>query len=120
MTYDYKKLADSAKKAADAFKSKKVIASIKVSRYQKQIKSVEVSYPGSLEKLLEDKGFKGKLTNLTVTEEKNISGKYKAKLFTVTLPGNSLTKNESFFIVNKLIDARGFLFDMCPVSIWFS
>lgn len=104
MTYDYKKLADSAKKAADAFKSKKVIASIKVSRYQKQIKAVEVSYPGSLEKLLEDKGFKGKLTNLTVTEEKNISGKYKAKLFTVTLPGNSLTKNESFFIVNTFTE----------------
>ena len=100
MTYDYVKMAAAAKKAADALKAKSVIASIKTSRYQKQIKAVEVSYAGSIENLLEDKGFNGTVSDLSFTEEKNISGKYKAKLYTIKSAGNSLTKNESFFIVN--------------------
>lgn len=104
MAYDYIKMAASAKKAADALKANKVIASIKTSRYQKQIKAVEVSYAGAIEDLLENKGFNGVISDLSSTEEKNISGKYKAKLFTIKNAGNSLTKNESFFIVNTFTE----------------
>lgn len=104
MAYDYKKLADSAKKAADVLKGKGQIASIKISRYQKQIKAVEVSFNGKLDDLLKAKGFKGKLSDLTAVEEKNISGKYKAKLFTVVSASNTLNKNDSFFIVNTFTE----------------
>ena len=50
--YDYQKMADTAKKISDHLKKKGITSSIKTSRYQTQIKALEVAYPDSLEKLL--------------------------------------------------------------------
>lgn len=121
MAYDYTKLAAAAKKAAVTLKAKGVIATIKNSRYQKEVKAVELSYPGKLDDLLKAEGFKGKLTDLTPVEEKTISGKYKAKLYTITTPGNSMNKGDSFFIVNTFTE-KGSLKtkDLAPDKLWLT
>lgn len=98
--YDYGKMAVTAKKIETLLKKKGISASIKTSRYQTQIKAVEVAYPDSLEKLLKSAGITATISDLTATDEKSISGKYKAKLIKITTAVGELTKNESFFLVN--------------------
>jgi hypothetical protein len=104
MSYNYNQLTVSAKKAVSLIISSGVPASIKTSRYQTQIKAVEVSYKGNLGDLLEASGLIGTLTDLSSIEEKNISGKYKAKLFTTAKAAKAFSKEESFFIVNTFTE----------------
>jgi hypothetical protein len=98
--YDYQKMADTAKKINDHLKKKGISSSIKTSRYQTQIKAVEVAYPDSLEKLLKAAGITATIGDLSTTEEKAISGKYKAKLIKITTSSGGVTKGETFFLVN--------------------
>ena len=102
--YDYEKMADTAKKIKTHLEKKGVSCTIKTSRYQTQIKAVEVAYPDSLEKLLKAAGIIASLNDLTPTEEKAISGKYKAKLVKITTASGGVSKNESFFLVNTFTE----------------
>lgn len=98
--YDYDKLAVTAKKITEYLARKGVKASIKTSRYQKEIKAVEVASTVPLDTFLKDNLIAGKLTDLTPVEEKSISGKYKAKLVTITTANTAVAKGEMFFLVN--------------------
>jgi len=98
--YDYEKMAETAKKIKAHLEKKGISSSIKTSRYQTQIKSVEVAYPDSLEKLLKAAGIIASMGDLTPTEEKAISGKYKAKLVKITTASGGVSKNETFFLLN--------------------
>ena len=104
MSYNYNQLTVSAKKAVSLIINGGNPASIKTSRYQTQIKAVEVSYRGDLGDLLEVSGLTGTLTDLSSIEEKNISGKYKAKLFTTAKAAKAFSKEESFLIVNTFTE----------------
>jgi hypothetical protein len=104
MAHDYAKLTATAKKIAEHLKGKGVGAAIKKSRYQTQINAVEVAYPGSLESLLKDNGIAGTIADLSTTEEKSISGKYKAKLITLTKAVGGCTAKEQFFLVNTFTE----------------
>jgi hypothetical protein len=98
--YNYDKLGVTAKKITEYLTKKGVKASVKVSRYQKEIKAVEVAAPVPLETFLKDNAIAGKITDLTSVEEKSISGKYKAKLVTITTANTAVAKGEMFFLVN--------------------
>lgn len=98
--YDYDKLAVTAKKITEYLTKKGVKASVKVSRYQKEIKAVEVASTVPLDAFLKDNAIAGKLTDLSPVEEKSISGKYKAKLVTITTANTAVAKGDMFFIVN--------------------
>jgi hypothetical protein len=104
MTYNYVKLTESAKKAVNFLISKGVMSQIKTSRYQSQIKAVEISYKGQLDDLLISNGLTIDISDLTSIEEKNISGKYKAKMVTIKKAKNEFFENESFFIVNTFTE----------------
>lgn len=100
MAYQYDKMAETAKKVKALLEKKGQAAAIKTSRYQSQIKALEVAYNGSLEQLIKSAGINASITDLTPTEEKAISGKYKAKLVTITSASSGIARSESFFIVN--------------------
>ena len=101
---DYEKLTATGKRIDVYLKAKQVKSSIKKSRYQTQINAVEVAYPGSLDSLLKETGIKGKISDLTSTEEKSISGKYKAKLVTLTATVAGCSPKEQFLIVNTFTE----------------
>ena len=101
---DYEKLTATGKRIDVYLKSKQVKSSIKKSRYQTQINAVEVAYPGSLDSLFKETGIKGKISDLTSTEEKSISGKYKAKLVTLTATVAGCSPKEQFLIVNTFTE----------------
>ena len=98
--YNYDKLAVSAKKITEYLTKKGVKASVKTSRYQKEIKAVEIASPVPLETFLKDNAIAGKLSDLSSVEEKSISGKYKAKLVTITTANTAVAKGDMFFLVN--------------------
>lgn len=104
MAYDYQQLAETAKKVLKHLTTKGVKAAIKTSRYQKEIKAVEIAANVPLDEFLKNVGISGKISDLTLTEEKSISGKYKAKLVTVTVAANGISRNETFFIVNTFTE----------------
>ena len=101
---DYTKLTATAKKIDVYLKGKQIKSSIKKSRYQTQINAVEVSYPGSLDALLKEAKIVGTISDLTPTEEKSISGKYKAKLITIKTAVASCATKEQFLIVNTFTE----------------
>jgi hypothetical protein len=101
---DYEKLTATGKRIDVYLKAKQVKSSIKKSRYQTQINAVEVAYPGSLDSLFKETGIKGKISDLTSTEEKSISGKYKAKLVTLTATVAGCAPKEQFLIVNTFTE----------------
>lgn len=101
---DYAKLTATAKKIDVYLKGKQIKSSIKKSRYQTQINAVEVAYPGSIEALLKEAKISGAISDLTVTEEKSISGKYKAKLITIKAAVASCAAKEQFLIVNTFTE----------------
>ena len=101
---DYAKLTATAKKIGVYLKGKQIKSSIKKSRYQTQINAVEVAYPGSIEALLKEAKISGTISDLTVTEEKSISGKYKAKLITIKAAVASCAAKEQFLIVNTFTE----------------
>lgn len=100
MATDYSKLAASAKKMVDYLSTKGIKVSLKSSRYQAQIKAVEIAFSGTLPDLLKLTGITATVADLSVTEEKAISGKYKAKLMTLTKALGNIAKGETFYIVN--------------------
>jgi len=100
MATDYSKLAASAKKMVDYLSTKGVKVALKSSRYQAQIKAVEIAFSGTLDAFLKTVGITATVTDLTPTEEKAISGKYKAKLMTLTKVLGTIAKGETFYIVN--------------------
>jgi hypothetical protein len=99
-TYKYAEMAVTAKNIADFLKKKGLSSSVKTSRYQTQIKSVEVAYAGTLDDMLKKAGIFSKLSDITATDEKAISGKYKAKLLTLASPIAGCKKGETCFILN--------------------
>jgi len=101
---DYSKLTATAKKIDVYLKGKQIKSSIKKSRYQTQINAVEVAYPGSIEALLKEAKISGTISDLTPTEEKSISGKYKAKLITIKTAVASCAAKEQFLIVNTFTE----------------
>lgn len=101
---DYAKLTATAKKIDAYLKGKQIKSSIKKSRYQTQINAVEVAYPGSLEALLKEAKINGTISDLTPTEEKSISGKYKAKLITIKAAVAACASKEQFLIVNTFTE----------------
>lgn len=101
---DYAKLTTTAKKIDVYLKGKQIKSSIKKSRYQTQINAVEVAYPGSIEALLKEAKISGIISDLTPTEEKSISGKYKAKLITIKAAVASCSAKEQFLIVNTFTE----------------
>ena len=104
MAYKYPEMALTAKNISDFLKKKGAGASVKTSRYQTQIKSVEVAHPGTLEDLLKSSGIKGKLTDISATDEKAISGKYKAKLLTLTTAIADCKTGATCFILNTFTE----------------
>lgn len=100
MAYDYKKQHEAAKKFIALLSANKIPAKLKASRYNKDIKAVEIASTDSFDALLIALGFPGKVGDLAATDEKSISGKYKAKLITVTKAFPGFQKGDAFFIVN--------------------
>ena len=100
MAWNYAKLAVTAQKVSDFLSGKGVPATIKTSRYQTQIKAVEVRHNGTLESLFKQYTISASITDLTPVEEKSISGKYKAKVVTLNNARTGAAKGDKFFIVN--------------------
>lgn len=104
MAYKYAEMALTAKNISDHLKKKGSGASVKTSRYQSQIKAVEVAHPGTLEDLLKKSGIDGKLTDISAVDEKAISGKYKAKLLTINVAVADCKKGSTCFILNTFTE----------------
>ena len=104
MGYDFKKLGDTAKKVSTYLSTQGIKAAVKTSRYQTEIKAVEVASPTSLEDLLKSVSLKGTISDLSTVEEKAISGKYKAKLIKITASSGPCSTGETFFIVNTFTE----------------
>lgn len=97
MAYNFPKMAEAAKKFKTLLDAKGVDSSIKSSRYQTEIKAVEIASATPLEELFKGLSILGKFTDLTSIEEKAISGKYKAKLFTPKT-------GDAFFVLNTFTE----------------
>ena len=100
MAYQYEKMAETAKKVKALLEKKGQSAAIKTSRYQTQIKALEVAYNGTLEQLIKSAGIAATIKDITPTEEKAISGKYKAKLVTISSASSGIARGETFFLLN--------------------
>lgn len=97
MAYDYNLLAENAKKFSKTLTDSGITASVKTSRYQRQIKAVEVASSLPINDLFKTIGVNGRIIDLPPEEERSISGKYKAKFV-------SLGKGYDFFIVNTFTE----------------
>lgn len=100
MSYNFKSMEMSAKKFAEYLVERGVSAKVKVSRYQTEIKAVELSSSVALEDLISSLAIKAQFTELSPIEEKAISGKYKAKLMKFTKPIDNINVGEAVFILN--------------------
>ena len=96
MELNYKELSESAKNFIKILNTNGVEASVKSSRYVKDIKAVEVASSIPISDLLKSIGVSGKISDLPSEEEKKISGKYKAKLVNIG--------KDSFFLVNTFTE----------------
>ncbi len=104
MSYNFEAMSLSARKLTSLLVEKGVAAEIKTSRYQKQIKAVEVASSISIDELLPSLSIDGILEDLTPIEEKAISGRYKAKLFKLSRSIGALNRGESVFILNTFTE----------------
>jgi hypothetical protein len=105
MLTDLNKMAAAAKKFTDYLKVQGVKAQVKVSRYQKDIKAVEVESSIPVQDLFKSLGIRADVTDLSPTEEKAISGKYKAKLVKIKSSiSNVVSVNDQLFIVNTFTE----------------
>jgi uncharacterized C2H2 Zn-finger protein len=104
MSYNFKAMANSAKKLADYLTSKGVDAKVKTSRYQTQIKAVEVASSVPMEDLIASLSIQCTFSELTSVEEKTISGKYKAKLMKFTKQFEGISSGETLFILNTFTE----------------
>lgn len=106
---DLDKAAAAAKKMGDHLKKMGITSSIKKSRYQTQIRALEISYAGDLPEFFTKLKINGlKIQDLSPIDEKSISGKYKAKLVSTVSSAGGLTGGEEFLVVNTFTD-RGSL-----------
>ena len=64
----------------------------------------DLADPGTLEDLLKSSGIKGKLSDISATDEKAISGKYKAKLLTLTTAIADCKTGATCFILNTFTE----------------
>ena len=105
---DYKKMEDVAKKIVYFLTSKGVQSSIKVSRYKKEIKAVEIYSTLSIEEFLNSVGILATISDLDISEEKSISGKYKTKLIKLYKApvGVSVNRNDVFFLLKDRKSTR--------------
>ena len=102
---DLIKMADAARKFVNHLNVQGVKAQVKSSRYQKDIKAVEVESSIPVKDLFESLGIKAQIIDLTNTEEKAISGKYKAKLVKIkSIINNVVNINDELFIVNTFTE----------------
>lgn len=104
MDYNFLAMETAAKKLAVVLSDKGVDVKVKTSRYQKEIKAVEVASSTPLEDLIPALSIKAKLSDLTSVEEKAISGKYKAKLLTFNAPFEGISSGSSVFILNTFTE----------------
>lgn len=104
MNYNFVNMEVSAKKLTKYLVSRGVDAKIKVSRYQSQIKAVELASALSLEKLMPSLMIEADISDLTPTEEASISGKYKAKLLKVKKSVENINIGETLFILNTFTE----------------
>ena len=104
MGYDFKKLGDTANKVSRYLSDKGIKVAVKTSRYQTQIKAVEIASPTSIEDFLKSVGLIGTVSDLSIVEEKAISGTYKAKLVKITTSSEPWSTGETFFIVNTFTE----------------
>ena len=108
MELNYKELSESAKNFIKILNTNGVEASVKSSRYVKDIKAVEVASSIPISDLLKSIGVSGKISDLPSEEEKKISGKYKAK--PVNVGKDSFFSCKYFhrkrFYKNKTISSR--------------
>lgn len=100
MSWDYAKLAATAKKISTFLVGKGEPAIIKTSRYQGQIKALEVKYNGTLESLFKTYSISASIQDLLPVEEKAISGKYKAQVVSLNSSVAGAAKGDKFFIIN--------------------
>lgn len=102
---DLVKMANAAKKFTEYLNKKGIEAKLKVSRYQKDIKAVEVSSSIPVMDLFKSIGIKAVVADLSKEEEKAISGKYKAKHVTIkTGINNVVNPLDELFIVNTFTE----------------
>ena len=101
-------MAENAKVIVNYLKQLGIEASVKTSRYQTSIKAVEVSVSVPIKDFLTAAKIGGSITDLTQEEERNISGRYKSKMITLTKSVSTLKKDAKFFLVNTFSD-RGTL-----------
>lgn len=85
------------KKVESLFKSHSIEAKIKPSRYRSEIKSLTVSTMDSLESLLIRVGLKAVISDVSLEDQKLISGKYVPKLAEITEDHSTLKKGDKFF-----------------------
>lgn len=104
MSYDYDKMHANAKVVLKILGNNGVSAKIKRSRYQSHIKTLEVSVATTLDAILKSIGLSASQSDLTPTEEKAISGKYKAKLITIKKAVNGLKKGDTFLMLNTFTE----------------
>lgn len=101
-------MADNAKIIVGYLKQAGIDSVVKISRYQTSIKAVEINSSIPVEDLLKSVNIIATATDLTVEEERNISGRYKAKLVVLTKGISTLGTGAKFFVVNTFSD-RGTL-----------
>ena len=101
-------IADNAKIIVEYLKQAGIDSSVKISRYQTSIRAVEINSSIPVEDLLKSVKIMATITDLTTEEERNISGRYKAKLVVLTKRVLTLSTGAKFFIVNTFSD-RGTL-----------
>lgn len=104
MDYNFVNMEVSAKKLTKYLVSRGIDAKIKVSRYQTQIKAVELASAISLEKLMPSLMIEADIQDLSPTEEKAISGKYKTKLLKIKKSVENINTGETLFILNTFTE----------------
>ena len=95
--YNFKEMWDVSKKIETILKSKSIPSKIKPSRYRSEIKSLTVSTLDSLESIMSKAGIPAIISEISLQDQKLISGKYSPKLVEITEDFSTLKKGDKFF-----------------------
>jgi hypothetical protein len=104
MSYIFKNLAETAKRINSYLNNRNVNSKIKVARSFSEIKALEVFTSDNLATFFGENLIRCTIEDLTPTEERKISGTYKAKLCTLTSNVAGCKVGEKFFVVNIFSD----------------
>jgi hypothetical protein len=104
MSNIFKNLEETAKRINSYLNKRNVSSKIKKSRYQNEIKALEIATADNLVTFFGENLMRCTIEDLTPTEEKNISGKYKAKLCTLTSNVAGCKVGEKFFVINTFTE----------------